>query len=211
VVNLTVTDNYGLTSASTTESVTVDERPHEGSSEKPGLGQTEQEAIKKQAEAAAAKQHEAEALAAAAKIRQEEAAKLQVLGFQEVSPDVTLAGKPLRANASGAVRIEISCPTGDAKCQGVLTLRTQKAVTSTVGIHKAKPAVLTFGTASFTVAGGKVTTVVLHLSLRARALLEHLHALGVRVTITAHNPAGASHTGQTVTMLLAPKASHSGQ
>jgi len=162
--------------------------------------------------AAAIKKIEEEATAVIAKHHQEEeAAKIQVLGIQEASPDVTLADKPLRANPSGAVTIKISCPAGDANCAGTLTLRTQRAVTSTVaGKPKAKPVVITFGTAAFTIAGGKVETVVLHLSAKARALLGRLHSLGVRVTIVAHNPAGASHTAQSITVLLAPKTSHGG-
>jgi PKD repeat protein len=153
-----------------------------------------------------------EAEAAAAKRRQEEeTARIQVLGIQEASPDVALARKPLRANAGGVVTIKLSCPTGDTRCTGALTLRTQKAITSTAGTRRAKPAVFTFGTAAFTITGGKVVTVLLHLSNKARALLERLHTLAVRATIAAHNPAGATYTAQAVTMLLAPKASHSGQ
>jgi PKD repeat protein len=179
------------------------------------LKKAKEEAVaKKTAEelTAAVKKLEAETAAVAAKRRQEEeAAKIHVLGIQEASPDVALASKPLRANASGVVIIKISCPAGDAKCAGTVTLRTQKAVASTVGGKpKAKAVVITFGSAGFTIAGGKVVTVVLHLSAKARALLERLHALGVRVTIVAQNPGGASHTGQTITTLLAPKASHSG-
>lgn len=161
---------------------------------------------------AAIKKLEEEAAAAAAKRHQEEeAAKIQVLGIQEASPDVALARKPLRANASGAVTIKISCPVGDAKCVGTLTLRTQKAVTfAAAGRPKTKPVVLTLGSAVFTIAGGKVVTVVLHLSAKVRALLGRLHALGVRVMLVAHNPGGASHSGQAITTLLASKASHGG-
>jgi PKD repeat protein len=179
------------------------------------LQKAKEEAIaKKTAEevTAAAKKLEAETVAVAAKRRQEEeAAKIQVLGIQEVSPDVALISKPLRATASGVVIIKISCPAGDAKCAGTLTVRTQKAVTFTVARKpKAKAVVITFGSAPFTIAGGKVVTVVLHPSAKARALLKRLHALGVRVTIVAQNAGGASRTGQTITTLLAPKASHSG-
>jgi PKD repeat protein len=182
--------------------------------QKPG----EEAATKKAGEVAAAKKREEEETAkrhqeeeeTAKRRQEEEAAKIQVLGIQEASPDVTLDAKPLRASAAGGVMIKIGCPTGDAKCAGVLTLRTQKALASTVGTHEAKPSVLTLGAATFTIPGGKVVTVTLHLSGKARALLEHLHTVGVRVTIAAHNPAGASHTGQTITLLLAPKPSPSG-
>ena len=47
---------------------------------------------------------------------------------------------------------------------------------------------------------------VLHLSAKARALLARLRTLRVRVTIVAQNPAGATHTGQAVATLHAPKA-----
>ena len=196
-LTLTGTDNYGLTSASASESVSVGEGPQEEAARE----RAAQEATKKQAEVAAA--------AVAAKKREEEAAKIDVLGVQETSPEATIASTPLRASKSGAVIVKISCPASDSRCIGAVTLRTLKAImSSAAGSPKVKPAVLTLGTAAFTVAGGKVVAVVLHLSAKVRTLLERSHTLRVRVTIVTHNAAGATNAGQTITTLLAPKATH---
>jgi hypothetical protein len=68
-----------------------------------------------------------------------------------------------------------------------------------------KPAVLTLAAGSFTVAGGEVRAVTLHLSAKARALLARSHTLRARATLLAHDPQGASHTTQTIVTLRAPK------
>ena len=72
----------------------------------------------------------------------------------------------------------------------------------------AKAAVLTLAKGSFTVAGGKVKTVTLHLSARARALLRHSHVIHVSATIVAHDQAGATHTTRTNVTLRSPEAKH---
>jgi PKD repeat protein len=156
---------------------------------------------------AAVKKLEQEAAALAAKRRQEEeAARIQVLGIKEGTPDATIASTPLRASTAGAVVVRISCPAGESRCVGRVTLRTLKAISAGVpGTAKVKPAILTLGTGAFTIVGGKVAAVVLHLSAKVRVLLERSHELRIRVTIVAHDPAGATHTGQTTTTLLAPK------
>jgi PKD domain/Subtilase family len=203
-VMLTVSDNYGLVSVPVTQLVKVIPQTVKEHEEGAAAQSTDEEL------AAAVKKLEAEAAAATAKRRQEEAAaKIQVLGIQEASPDATIASTPLRASKAGAVIIKISCPASDSRCIGTVTLRTLKAITSSVaGAANVKPAVLTLGTASFTLAGGKVVSVDLHLSAKIRMLLERTHTLRVRVTIMAHDPAGATHAGQTVTTLLAPKTTH---
>jgi hypothetical protein len=132
-----------------------------------------------------------------------------VLAVKEGSPDAAIAGTSLQASASGAVSIKVSCPAGVSSCVGTLTLRTLDAVSASVaGAAKARRAILTLATGSFTVAGGKVATVVLHLSAKARTLLARSHRLSARATIVAHDPAGGTHTGQTIVTLRAPKAKH---
>jgi PKD repeat protein len=153
--------------------------------------------------AAAGKKLEAGAAAAAVKRRQEEEAKVEVLSIKEVSPDADIASAPLRASSSGAVIVRIGCASADTRCTGTVTLRTLKAL---VGAGRSKPTILTLGSGGFTVAGGKVVAVVLHLSGKLRALLGRSHELRVRVTIAAHDPAGAAHTDQAITTLFAPKA-----
>ncbi len=166
----------------------------------------QEEAAQKSAQEAAVRSVEE---AAAKKKHEEEEAAKGVLGAKEASPDATIAGTSLRASASGAVSLKVSCPTGVSSCAGSVTLRTLGAVTAgVVSAAKAKPAILTLASGSFTVAGGKVVTVVLHLSMKARRLLGRLHTLRVRAKIVAHDPTGGTHTGYVVATLRAPKAKH---
>jgi hypothetical protein len=145
----------------------------------------------------------AEEAAAAAKTHQEEeAAKQGVLPAKEASPDAAIASTSLRASPSGAVSITISCPAGVSSCAGTVTLRTLGPVHAAA---RAKPAILTLAAGSFTIPGGGVKRLTLHLSAKARALLARSHELRVRATIRAHNPTGETHTGQKVVFLRAPK------
>jgi hypothetical protein len=61
---------------------------------------------------------------------------------------------------------------------------------------------------SFSVPGGAVKTVTLHLPAKGKELLARSHVLRIRATIVAHDPAGATHTTQTTLTLRAPKAKH---
>jgi len=123
---------------------------------------------------------------------------------QQPAPDVTLVGGAASVSSAGAFTLKVSCPTGDTSCTGTLTVKTLKAVVASVGHGaKSKAAILTLATGAFTVAGGQVKTVTLHLSSPGRTLLAHAHVLSVRVTILAHNTADATHTG-TATVTLRP-------
>jgi alpha-tubulin suppressor-like RCC1 family protein len=126
-------------------------------------------------------------------------------------PDAVLASTALAASSSGALNVEVSCPFGESRCAGIVTLRTLGAVsTSTTGHQskKHKAAILTLAVGSFNVAGGHVTTVKLHLSAKARTLLTRTHMLHALATIVAHDPSGASHTTQTTVAIRLVKASH---
>jgi PKD repeat protein len=121
-------------------------------------------------------------------------------------PAATLAGTmSLAVNRSGVLTLKLACPAGETSCSGTVTLRTLRAVKAGV---RAKMSVLTLATGSFTVVGGRVKAVTLRLSAGARALLAHLHALSARATLQAHDPAGATHTTQTVVTLRIAKPSH---
>jgi PKD repeat protein len=262
-VSLTVTDNYGVASAVSRQTVHV-------ISEAEGKKREEEEAVAKhrreeeaaankrrEEEAAATKLHEEELAAtklhedeeatnkqlreeqaaattktheeeaattrkheeeAAAKKREEEKATLSA-GVQETAafralvpapvPDAQLASTALVASLSGVVSVKVSCPIGESSCSGTVTLRTLNAVSASVaGAAKKKGSILTLATGSFTVAGGKVTLVELHLSAKARTLLARLHVLRARATVVAHDPAGASHTTQVIVTLRAAEAQH---
>ncbi|HSZ14989.1 MAG TPA: PKD domain-containing protein [Solirubrobacteraceae bacterium] len=161
--------------------------------------QKEKEAKEREAkEQQEAKTREAEALA---KKRQEEEQKGGVLGTKEGAPEATVAGSSLQVSAAGAVSVKISCPTGEASCTGTVTLRTLSAVVASARTAKAKAAILTLGTASFSVPGGGVSTVTLHLSSKGRALLARSHTLRAKATVLAHNPSGGTHSGLIVVTL----------
>jgi Trypsin len=176
----------------------------------------QEEAVAKQkleAEAAAARSHQEEVAAAAARRQQEEQAASGVAGSEEnaplLIPDAKLATTALEASSSGVVSIKVSCPAGESSCSGTVTLRTLGAVsTSAGGSAKKKATVLTLASGSFTVAGGRVKTVTLHLSEKARSLLARSHVLRARATVFAHDPAGATHTTQTTVTLHAHKGRH---
>jgi hypothetical protein len=186
----------------------------------------EEEAAKKRLEESAARDaQEAAAKAraaqeAAAKKKQEEEAAAKVVapvqelpitgpGISPPIPDARLASTALTVTTSGTVKVRISCPAAESRCAGTVSLRTLNAVNASVaGAAKSKAAVLTLATGSFTVAGGKVATLILHLSAKGRSLLARSHSLRIRVTILAHDPAGARHSEQTVITLHAPVIKH---
>jgi outer membrane protein assembly factor BamB len=131
------------------------------------------------------------------------------LPFQEHKaplPEAELASTSLRVSRSGTLSIKVSCPAGESRCAGTVTLRTLHAVSTSErhGSKRWKRVILTLAVGSFRVAGGKVTTVKLHLSAAARALLAREHLLRVRATIVAHDVAGTTHVSRrTVTIRLA--------
>ena len=138
-----------------------------------------------------------------------------VLGSQEQKtppiPNAELASTSLTASSSGTVSVKITCPGGESRCTGMVTLRTLNAVIARVTGHqskKRKAAILTLAAGSFKVAGGHATTVKLHLSGKGRTLLARTHVLHARATIVAHGPAGATHTTQTIVTIRATKAIH---
>jgi hypothetical protein len=126
-------------------------------------------------------------------------------------PNAELASTSLTGSSSGTVSVKITCAGGESRCTGAVTLRTLNAVIASVTGHqskKRKAAILTLAAGSFKVAGGHATTVKLHLSGKARTLLARTHVLHARATIVAHDPAGATHTTQTIVTIRAAKATH---
>jgi outer membrane protein assembly factor BamB len=115
------------------------------------------------------------------------------------APDAELASRSLRVSPFGVVSVTVTCPTGESRCTGTITLRTLNPVAAGRGNRskKRKLAVVTLAVGSFTVAGGNVTTVKLHLSAEGRALLARTHLLHVLATIVASDATGAAHTSQT--------------
>jgi PKD repeat protein len=204
------------------EEAAAKKKAEEAAAAKLKVEEEEEEALaakKHEAEVAATKQH-AEELAAAKKSEEEAAAKSSVnAGTQGVNgfqsslaapvPDAELADTSLQVSLSGAVTLKISCPAGETNCSGTITLRTLTAVIAGEGnAARQRRSVLTLATGSFTVPGGKVRAVTLHLSAKARALLARVRTLRARATLLAHDLQGASHSANPIVTLRAPKAHH---
>ncbi len=143
----------------------------------------------------------------AAKKHEQEVARTGVLGLKETLPDVTLPKTSLAAGPEGTLSVEVSCPAGVISCTGTITLKTLNVVSAATAHHakKRKATILTLAVGSFKVTGGHATTVKLRMSPKARALLAHM-ALHVRATIVARDPAGATHTTQTILTIRAANA-----
>jgi hypothetical protein len=120
-------------------------------------------------------------------------------------PDANLASTGLTVSSSGAIVLKVTCPSGETTCEGTLTLRTLNAVAAA----GKKKSILTLASGTFTVVGGQVKSVTLHLSAAARALLARSHGLlRARATLVAHDPAAATHTTETTVTLRAAKKKH---
>jgi hypothetical protein len=121
-------------------------------------------------------------------------------------PAAAIAGTSISVTPAGALVLKVSCPAGETSCIGTVTLRTITAVKASA---KAKKAILTLASGSFSVAGGQVKSITLHLSSTARHLLASAHSLKVKATVSAHDPAGASHSQlSTLTLRLVVPKTH---
>jgi hypothetical protein len=120
--------------------------------------------------------------------------------IEEAPPVVTVTGSSTVAS-TGAFTLKLSCPAAESSCSGSLTVRT---LTPKTKKHKSKIVVVATGT--FTIVGGHVLAVALHLSKEGRSLLSQSHSLRAGVIIVAHNAKGATNTGKT-TLVLKPAPS----
>jgi PKD repeat protein len=128
---------------------------------------------------------------------------IQIVNTSPTEVDAHIASS---ASKQGTVAVQISCPVGKPSCSGTITLKTASAIAAagkSKSKHKATPLML--GAASFTLAGGKSETVLVHLSSRGLALLRKKHTLRAVATIKATDPAGHAKTvTETITLRAAP-------
>lgn len=116
-------------------------------------------------------------------------------------PNARLASTVLAVSSSGAVPVRVSCPPGESRCMGTVILRA-------LGAGKGKAIVLTLAAGSFTLAGGQVKTVTLHLSAKGRKLLARAHVVRALATIVARDLSGATHTTRLTVILRPAKPKH---
>ena len=126
--------------------------------------------------------------------QQSTTAQQGVQAFREAAADATLASSStLTATPSGSLTLKVRCPSGVSACTGTVTLRTLTALATRKG---AKKAILTLAQGSFTIAGGEVKALALHLSATARRMLAGGRTLRARLVINAHNGKGEAQTVQ---------------
>jgi PKD repeat protein len=157
-----------------------------------------------QAAAADKRQQEGEAAAAAKRQQEEEAARQRVLDEKTVhNPEVRIASASISVTPAGALTLTLSCPAGETSCAGTVTLKTLNAVSA------AKKSILTLAGGSFTIAGGRVELLNLHLSPKGRKLLARTKSLRALATVVAHDTAVTRTVKTTLTLRLAkPSRKH---
>jgi hypothetical protein len=98
-------------------------------------------------------------------------ASIEVKGFKAaVAPDATVIGASARVGASGVFWLTLSCPAGETRCAGSITLTLAR------GHGRGAAAGSRVTSAYFTLAGGKQTRVRLALIKRIRVLLARLRS-----------------------------------
>ncbi len=126
------------------------------------------------------------------------------------NPDATLASASLKVSPAGAVVLRVACPPDETSCVGTVTLHTLAALDAGAGGHGTagrkrgkgrRIAVMTLASGSFSVAGGHAQALTLHLSAAGRMLLARSHVLRIQAMLTAHDPAGVTHTTRTTVIL----------
>jgi len=128
----------------------------------------------------------------------------QVQAFKEALARAAVASSSVNVSPSGAFAIKVSCAAG-ANCAGTITLKTANAVAARAhASKKPKKAILTLATASFTIVGGKLQSITLHLSSKGKKLLSRSHSIGARATVVAHNAHGETST-TTASVTLRPE------
>jgi hypothetical protein len=126
-----------------------------------------------------------------------------VLGNRAVSPAVTLSGSPSPVSKVGAFALKLHCASGATICSGTITLKTSKAIAAAKG---KKPAILALASGSFSLSGGELKSVTLHLSSTARKVLARTHVLSALATIVARDAAAETATTKAAFALHPAKA-----
>jgi hypothetical protein len=203
-VTLEVTDKEGTTGTATTNITIHQDKTEEEAAAKRKA--EEEAAAKRKAEEEAAAKHKAEEEAKQKEQEHKGSGGITPPGGGASNPEAKLAATTVSVSSNGALALKVTCPSGESSCTGTVTLRTLTAVSASS--HKKKKTILTLASGSFSVVGGQVKVVGLHLSSAARTLLAHLHVLRARATLVAHDASGASHTTTVTVTLRVAKAAH---
>jgi len=125
-------------------------------------------------------------------------------------PDAKLTSAALTASPTGVITVKMSCPLSDGRCAGTLTLRPLVPYRTTTGhrSHRHRTGIVTLATGRFTIAGGRMAKIELHLSPQGRALLARVHVLRARATTVARYADGRTHVSHLVVTIRANASTH---
>ncbi len=130
---------------------------------------------------------------------------LGVLAAQEqrasAGPRITPVRRALAASASGVISVGVRCPVGVSSCTGTITLRTRFGVRFLSHGRYEFPVI---ASGPFALAAGRLTTVRLHVTRSAHALLAGTSALNARAVIVAHDHNGPSAITTTYVTIRLP-------
>lgn len=112
-----------------------------------------------------------------------------LLSFNGTRLSALVSGTRLIATPHWRVPLPLRCPAQAGSCSGTITLRTLGAVRTRA--HQRHPVVLVLTRGSFKLAAGQSTTLILHLSSAARALLTREQLLRVSAVLESGVGTGA--------------------
>jgi hypothetical protein len=208
-VALTVTDAYGLTSATVTRSVIVAPAAGGGGGVgggggggAAGGGRTEGVGGGGTTSTTSTTSTTTTSSSSASGAQQ------QVAGFVVSAPGdaprARLTSSSLK-ESGGKVKLTIACAGAGGSCAGTVTLSAPGAARASAAKQKA----VMLGSASFAVAAGKTQSVTVRLSAKSLALLARTHLLRATAAIALHGGGGAHAASQTaVRIAVAAHRSH---
>lgn len=105
-----------------------------------------------------------------------------------IAPTLAVKLGALRLSAKGTVTVTVTCTDPSSPCTGTVAIASRKKVDPTRILAKAS--ILALGSARFTAASGKRTTVTVKVPAKGRRVVAALGSLGVTVTTRATDAAG---------------------
>lgn len=113
------------------------------------------------------------------------------------APLVTVSPRTLKLTAKRVVKLKVTCPAGETRCDGSVQLRTAAKVKPASGSRRR---VLTLGSKSFAIGGGQTQSLTIKVGRSSSTALRKLRRLRVKALATATDAAGnrgdsaSSHT-----------------
>ena len=116
----------------------------------------------------------------------------------------TLVGA-LRLSRTGTVRVTLTCPAGETRCNWAYTLRSARSLVIATKGRKLKRRVLQLGGGRASAPGGRQVTVRIKLSKRNFRLIKRRKRLRVKLTVRTTDAAANAAIAKKTSTLRAPK------